>query len=204
MPRLEKDAFDWSLTFSPETDCKSIPGWFSKLIESKFVTHALAITERHTEDDKWHIHIAFRCKRSYKSDYKWWAKLTDAKAPELDIHYHNQLAGLAGGYLSKSENGNVELLLNCGFSDEILELGKEFYVKGQMRARIRKYGEGVVGIHPNKLNAYIGAICAETGCAVEDAPAMLSQLGFSTPGDKEVQSAMHKSVYLSFQRGQAL
>ena len=79
---------------------------------------------RHTDEDKWHVHIAFRIRRSYKSDYKWWGKYTTDVEPELDIHDHDNLAGLAGGYLGQSEQKNVEIIKRFGFSDEGLELGK--------------------------------------------------------------------------------
>ena len=117
MPRKVKEAYDWSLTFSPEEDVKKIPEWFEKLCHDGFVTHCFAITERHTNEDKWHVHIAFRIRRSYNCDYKWWERLTSEVAPALDIHYHDNLAALAGGFLYKSEEENVKIIRRFGFSD---------------------------------------------------------------------------------------
>lgn len=203
MPRSEKDAFDWSLTFSPEDDYKSIPEWFDKLCDSKFVTACFAITERHTEEDKWHIHIAFRIRRSYKSDYKWWTKYTEDKSPELEIHYHDNLAGLAGGYLAKSEQENVIILRRFGFTDEGLSLGREFYEKGLMRKRIRDFSEAHVGVHPNKWNVIIGAILAETGCEEEDADEVAAQLGIASTACK-ASIEVYRSMYFRRQRAKEL
>jgi len=203
MPRSEKDAFDWSLTYSPESDVKELPTWISDLVKSGKITHCVAIAERHTADDKWHIHCAFRYYRSYKSDYKWWTKLTDLKSPELEIRYHDCLLGLAGGYLTKADEGDREVLLTHGFTPEQLELGSDLYERGKLRKRIKSFVEWNVGIHPAKWNAAVGAVIAESGCTEEEAPAMLAQLGFCSIASK-ASSEVYNAMYLLRQRAQAL
>lgn len=180
MPRKCKDAYDWSLTFSPEEDVKEIPGWFEQLIRNGMVTHCFAITERHTNEDKWHIHIAFRLKRSYNSDYKWWDKLTTDTAPALEIHYHDTLAELAGGYLYKSGEENVEIIRRFGFTDEGLALGQEFFHRGLMRERILKFTSAHVNVSHSKWNAVKGCIIAETGCKPEEVNLIAAQMGFTS------------------------
>jgi len=203
MPRAEKDAFDWSVTYSPEEDFDKIPDWINKLLESRFITHCVAITERHGADEKWHFHAAIRIKRSYKSDYKWWQKYTTDKSPELEVHYHDQICGLAGGYLSKSEPGDVRVLLTTGFTDEDIELGKSVYGKGQLRKKIRDFTESRVGISSAKWNAAIGATIAETGCSGEEADGMLAQLGFAC--EKSAKNwDLHASMYMEWKRSRLM
>ena len=203
MPRSEKDAYDWSITYSPEEDFEKIPEWLETLLESGFITHICAITERHAEDEKWHFHAAIRLKRSYKSDYKWWTRHTEDKMPELDVHYHDQICGLAGGYLSKSERGNFRVLLINGFTEEQLELGKSVYGKGQLRKKIRDFTESRIGIHPAKYNACIGALIIETGCQEEEADGIFAQMGFACERSAKNWD-LHGAMYLEWKKSRLM
>lgn len=203
MPRSEKEAFDWSLTYSPENDSEVMPGWYVDLVNEGKVSHFIAITERHTIDDKWHVHIAFRLKRSYKSDYKWWERLTKDRSPELDIRYHNNLRGLAGGYLAKSEPGNFKVIARMGFTDACLENGKLDYIKGQKRKRIHDAVQDIIGIHPGKWIATRGFIIRDTGCTEEEADAVAAQLGFASQASK-ASEAVYGALYLDKERARQL
>jgi len=203
MPRSEKDAFDWSLTYSPESDFDTVPEWFNKLVVDKFVTHAVVIAERHSEFDKWHVHAGFRIRRSYKSDYKWWSKFTGDKAPELEIHYHDCLGGLAGGYLSKAEQGDRKTLLILGMSAEFLEIGRQEYERGLLRKKIRKYTDKLIGIHPHKWGSAMGAIAVETGCTEDEAPSMLAVAGLVSQAGK-VPIELHSELYRKWLQLQTL
>lgn len=203
MPRHEKNCFDWSLTYSPEGDCSEVPKWVTELIEKKFISHALAITERHTANDKWHIHVGFRIIRSYKSDYAWWQKFTDQKKPELEVLYHDNICGLVGGYLTKSEPDNVRVLLRVGFTDEQLELGKQVYGRAQLRKRIKSFADAHVGVHPNKWVTTVGAIIAETGCTSEEADVVAAGIGFSSTASK-APVQVYSTLYVDWKRSKIM
>jgi len=181
MVRQQKNCFDWSLTWSPEEDVFDWPDFIRDWMSSKDVTRCYAILERHTVEDKWHLHVGFTYYRSYKSDYKWWApacKAAGLESPALEIHYHDNLLGLVGGYCSKSAAGDVKLLFKKGFSDDQLEYGKDQYARGLRRQRVRRVLDKHLVIHPDKFELAVGAIIAETGCSAERACATLAEDGW--------------------------
>lgn len=199
MPRHEKNCYDWSLTWSPEEDCRTLPTFLEQFLSSGDCTKAFAIAERHTQTDKWHIHAGFRLHRSYKSDYKWYKKAFDMAgllSPALDIRYHDNLFGLVGGYLGKSEAENVERLLSRNFTDLELKYGADEYGKGLSRKKIRKFVDGHFVIHRSKFEVAVGAACAQFNCGEGEAIVALAEAGFgfsdSLKGNSEIYKEMFK------------
>lgn len=199
MPRHENCCYDWSLTWSPEEDCQTLPPFLAEFLSSDRVTKACAIAERHTENDKWHVHAAFRLCRSYKSDYKWYEKQFNAAglcSPGLDIHWHDNLFGLIGGYFEKSDGGNRIPLLDRNVTSAEHAYGVAAYRSGIKRKRIRKFLDGHLVIHRSKLDIAIGAACVEYKCSEGEAVVALAEAGFgfadSIKGNAEIYAEMYK------------
>lgn len=181
MVRKEKNQFDWSLTWSPEEDITTWHPFLAAWMHSTKITRCYAILERHTSEDKWHLHIGFTYYRSYKSDYKWWAaecEKAGLKSPALEIHAHDNIFGLVGGYCHKSKEGDRKLLFKKGFSDDQLEYGLNQYIAGLRRQRVRRILDKHLVIHPDKFELAVGAIIAETGCKREGAIDALARDGW--------------------------
>jgi len=198
MPRSEKCCYDWSLTWSPEEDCQELPQFLADFLSSGIVTKACAIAERHTSEDKWHIHAGFRLSRSYTSDYKWYKKAFDLaglSAPALDIHWHDNLFGLIGGYMSKSVGGNKISLFTRNVSDTEMEYGVAEYNKGISRKRIRRFNDSHFVIHRSKLEVAIGAACAEYNCGEGEAIVALAEAGFGFADSIKGNAEIYKEIY---------
>lgn len=199
MPRIEKNCFDWSLTWSPENDVSELPKFLDDFMHSKDITRCVCITERHGAEEKWHIHIGFTYYRSYKSDYKWWKKPFEEagfKEPAIEIKYHNNIFGLIGGYLGKSVESDVKQLFSKGFSNDEVEFGKEEYNKGLRRQKLRKFLDPLLIINRDKFEAAVGATMREHGCNESEAEIILADDGWcyatSKRGNKDVYGDMYR------------
>lgn len=199
MPRHEKNCYDWSLTWSPEEDCRELPPFLAEFLSSNCVSKAAAIAERHGEADKWHIHAGFRMYKSYNSDYKWYKKpfdLAGLSSPALDIRWHDNLFGLVGGYMAKAESGDRLSLLSRGFSDSDIAYGVDQYAKGIRRKRIRRFVDGHLVINRSKFEVAVGAACAEFNCGEGEAVVALAEAGFgfsdSVKGNSEIYAELYK------------
>lgn len=168
------------------------------------ITRFYAIFERHDEHSKWHLHIGFSTRKSYNSDYKWWKKGCEGagfKEPALDIHYHNNLLGLVGGYCSKAASGDRQLLGGKGFTDEQLEWGKEQYERGLRRQRVKNALDELRVINKDKFDAAVGYQQAELGIlSKEEAIASLVEDGWAFSQSVKNTEAMYKQLYLDRQR----
>lgn len=193
-----KEAYDWSLTWSPNDDVRNIPDFWQEVMQSPFVTRYYAILERHDAESKWHLHIGFSTKRSYSSDYKWWkepAKDMQFEEPALDIHYHNNLTGLVGGYCSKAQEGDREFVGSKGFTDEQLQYGKELYERGLRKQRIRRWVDKFHNIQPDKLEVVIGAQMHELSCDQNTAILSLAQDGWAFARSQKGLTPIYRDMY---------
>jgi len=197
MGRSEKNAFDWSLTWSPEEDVETWPDFLRDWMSHKSVTRCYAILERHTSDDKWHLHIGFTFYRSYKSDYKWYeaaCKKAGLTSPALEIKYHDNILGLVGGYCAKSEAGDRKLLFKKGFSDEQLEWGHDQYLRGLRKQRVRKFADKHHVITPDKFDTVVGAQMCELECDEAEAIISLAEDGWSFSRSKRGLSGLYRDL----------
>lgn len=202
MGRTVKECYDWSLTWSPEEDVTDWPEFLEAWMSSSDIKRCVAVLERHSAVDKWHLHIGFTYFRSYKSDYKWWqAACTKAGLvePALQIKYHDNILGLVGGYVAKAEEGDRKLLFKKGFTDEQLEHGEMLYQRGLRRQRVRTFVEKHLVINPNKFECAVGAQMAELGCNEAEAIVQLAEDGWTFAQSKKGITELYRDVY-SLQR----
>lgn len=202
MPRV-KDAQDWSLTWSPENDVSEFPEFWKDVCESPHITRYYAILERHDEESKWHMHVGFTTKRSYNSDYKWWQKASKESGfeePALEIHYHNDIIGLVGGYCSKALKTDRKIIGSKGFTEEQLQYGQEIYERGLRKQRIRKHADRHHIITPDKLELVIGAQMAELDCDKEEAIVELAADGWAFARSVKGLEEVYKHLYADRQR----
>lgn len=202
MPRV-KDAHDWSLTWSPDDHVGEIPTFWNEVMQSEHVTRYVAILERHDAESKWHLHIGFSTKRSYNSDYKWWkdaAKNAGFEAPAIDIHYHNDILGLVGGYCAKAQEGDRKLVGRKGFTDEQLEYGQEIYQRGLRKQRVKRFADRHHNIHPDKFELVIGAQMAELECDQRQAIVSLAADGWAFTRAQGGLTEVYKQLYTDRQR----
>lgn len=202
MPRVNKECYDWSLTWSPEEDVTDMPEFFRQWMEHSNIRRCVAILERHTAEDKWHMHIGFTYYRSYKSDYKWWKdalKGAGFEEPGLCIKYHDNILGLVGGYCSKADEGDRRVLFTKGFTNEQLEYGKQLYIKGQRRQRVRKFLDSHLVINAAKVEAAVGAMQAELECDEKTAVYHLVDDGWCFSNSIKGYSQVYQIKYLERQ-----
>lgn len=178
MPRV-KEARDWLLTWSPETDVteENLPEYICRFMDSGNVSRCYAVLEK---ADKWHLHIGFSTVRAFNSDYKWWKdgfKEHGFEAPALDIKYHNDIITLIGGYCQK--DGNRKMLFSKGITEEQLEFGKSKYIRRQRRQAIRRDLDDYISIPREKYDVALGSYMARTGSTREQAIIGLAQDGFA-------------------------
>lgn len=200
MPRRTKKVCDWSLTFSPAEDVTAIPEWFISLKGLGQVTRMVAIAERHSEYEKWHIHIAFSYRREYNNDYVWWeqfsGKPAEDKKHELVIKYHDDIFCLAGGYLTKAAKGDRQLILSEGFTNEQLAFGQKQYERFNRRKRMRDWQDRFLIVHPAKLDLTLAAYLDGGAATVDEAIVRFTKDGFVSQslGEKtrSVLQQMHK------------
>jgi len=198
MPRFEKCCYDWSLTWSPEVDCQQLPEFMAAFAAHSDVRKVIAIAERHGVGDKWHIHMGFRYHRSYNSDYKWYKpafELAGFSAPALHIVGHDNLMGLAGGYLTKGEESDRVLLYRKGFTNEELEYGKRCYIQGLSGKRIKKFLQGYNVVHRGKFECAIAATMSEDQCDEGSAVVALAEKGFAFADSIKGLTAVYKELY---------
>jgi len=200
MPRRTKKVSDWSLTFSPKEDVTGIPEWFCKLHLSGQITRMVAIAERHSDVEKWHIHIAFTYRREYNNDYVWWeqfsGKPTEDNKHELQIKYHDDIFCLAGGYLTKAKTGDRQVILSEGFTPEQLEFGQKQYERYNRRKRMRDWQDRFLVVHPAKLELTLAAYLDGDANTIDEAIVRFTEDGFVSQGlgkeTRNVLQSMHR------------
>lgn len=149
------------------------------------------------------MHIGFTTNRAYNSDYKWWSKSSKEagfEEPALEIHYHNDILGLVGGYCSKALQTDRKPLGSKGFSDEQLEFGKELYKRGLRKQRIKKFADRHHIITPDKLELVLGAQMAELDCSKEEAIVELAADGWGFARSIKGLEEVYKHLYADRQR----
>lgn len=203
MPGGNEKWFDWSLTYSTEEDVQTLPEPIKEMLECDGTVAAVAIAEF---SEKWHIHAAFRSRRGYTRKYglrndrnpahkTWWERLfepTGIKHPALEIKPHDNIFGLAGGYLSKTEGTKV--LHRHGFTDEQLEYGVQEHLRKQRRQKGRKFCEQFIVVHPAKAEVLIGFQRNELGCTESEALYTLAEDGWAFATSKRGYTEVYQQL----------
>lgn len=179
MPRV-KDASDWLLTWSPDSDTSVLPPILQQYLDGENVSRYITVVEK---AEKTHIHCVFSTTRSYNSDYKWYKDLfpgvklaegKDGKGGGLQIKFAGKTPLLiAGGYLDGTIIGRR------GFRDEQLKYGNEQYKLRKERQEIRGVIDDLIVISPQKLDATIGTIMARFRCDESEAEILAANMGFA-------------------------
>jgi len=196
MPRV-KNAKDWLLTWSPEDDAKTLPNELISVINAEWgISRGVLVAEKEV---KWHCHFIFSTSRAYGSDYKWWKKSIAHLdyGPELDIKYHDNFLGCAGGYLSKDAE---RIVIQCyGINDQEIEYGKNLYEKRLRRKKIRNFVDDLIVINKSKIDAAIGAYMAMDtsgfGMTEEKCLKLMAEDGFAFADSHKGEAKLYSKIY---------
>lgn len=161
---------DWSLTLAlPDTDIKEVPEWLENRLKSEDVTRFVVVAEKAKH---WHIHAGFSTRREYNSDYKLWftnwipghESYDIWRGPHaVELHHHNDIIQLVGGYCCKSGDDSLVWLGDKGFSQEQIEFGGELYEKSLKKQRIREELARYTAVPREHFLAAVGFGMAELG-----------------------------------------
>lgn len=179
-------------TLSPEWDQKVLPARVDAWLRSSRVARAYAVAEKAT---KWHVHIVLvlpgkmrtdNVSRTIKSMLRAGeegGRVWESASVHVDALVTASPEGIAAGYLGKDAKRKV--LINKGFSDADMVLGKEEYEEGKIRRAMLTYKKSLTHLLPN-MYTRMKAIASQylqrqynTTYVSEDATAeLLIKMGF--------------------------